>query len=112
MDSTTVVLVGFLITLVVALYQLEKHHANSLRLQEQHLKNELKLRIYERIAETLDEALGLVGKAHTNAMFAVSARGSRPRRSGLHQGIPSPMLPRSWILISAVGRAAESQVRV
>ena len=69
----TLIAVGTMVIGVLAIYlKIEKQQKSLLYLQEEHLKNELKLRIYERISETMSLAASLVGRTHTNMISVLS----------------------------------------
>ena len=47
---------GLVITVLLAYLRLQKQEQSNLRLQERHLKNQLHLEVYDKVADVLDDA--------------------------------------------------------
>jgi hypothetical protein len=65
---------------LIVTWQIAKQHRNSLRLQEEHLKNELRVKLYERLADAVEEASS-----------AMSASLSAARRAMMPFELPRPI---------------------
>lgn len=73
---------GLVLGVLIVYLQLQRNHRASLQLQEQHLRNELKLKVYERVGSTLMNTGHSLSKATTQYYSVISSLGMRVR-SGL-----------------------------
>ncbi|HEY3287730.1 MAG TPA: hypothetical protein VGJ96_11500 [Gemmatimonadaceae bacterium] len=55
---------GLILGVLLAYLQVQKNHAAALKLQEAHLRNDLKLRLYDRVSERFSTCSSLLSKAH------------------------------------------------
>lgn len=78
---------GTVIAVLLVYLQVQKQHKSTLVLQEEHLKNEIRLKIYERIADSVEECSKLIGVAVSEARNAVTiiSAGDRQQVENLPQ---------------------------
>ena len=69
--------VGLIVTVFVAYMQLQKSRRASLELQEEHLRNELKLKLYEKFSTVLFDAGSALSTAGVQYYSVLSAFRSR-----------------------------------
>ncbi len=71
---------GLLLGVLIAYLQVQKNHATTLKQQEAHLRNDLKLKLYERISESFSRCSALLSKAHFAYTGTFSAWDMRVRK--------------------------------
>lgn len=62
---------GLILTVLLAYLQIQKQHRSSFRLQEEHLRNELKVQIYNEVSEHLQTAANALGRAESEYRSAL-----------------------------------------
>jgi hypothetical protein len=72
---------GLILGALVAYMQVQRNQRASLQLQETHLRNELKLKLYERFSATMAEASAKVSKASTQYYSVISSLSLRLRNA-------------------------------
>ena len=90
LGDTTLTLIGHVLTLagivtgaIIVAWQIARQHRNGLQLQEEHLKNEIRVKLYERLADAVEEASS-----------ALSASLSAARRAMMPFELPRPAASR------------------
>ena len=62
---------GIIVTVLLAYVQMQKSQRATLAAQETHLKNQLKVRIYEHSTSTFEQASDLLSESHANTISVV-----------------------------------------
>lgn len=64
--------VGLILAVLLAYMQIQKTHAANIRAQEAHLRDQLRVRIYEEASTTFHNASRLVGRCNTDTRSIIS----------------------------------------
>jgi hypothetical protein len=71
---------GLILSVLLAYLQIQKNQRAALQLQEAHLRNELKLKLYERFSSVLDEAGNDISKASVQYYSIIAMLDARVRK--------------------------------
>ena len=71
---------GLVLSVLIAYLQIQKNQRAGLQLQEAHLRNELKLKLYEKVSQVLADAGDCLSKASTQYYSVISMLDARVRK--------------------------------
>ena len=71
---------GLILSALIAYFQIQKNQRAALQLQETHLRNDLKLKLYERFSSVLDEASNDLSMASVQYFSVISMLEMRVRK--------------------------------